>query len=384
MSAQLTTDASALLAERLGSRPDGVWFAPGRVNLIGEHTDYNDGYVLPLALPHGTAAAVAVRDDDRLRLTSAADPETVELRVSDLTPGATGGWAAYVAGTVWALGEGGVDVPGLDVAVVGNVPLGAGLSSSASLECSLALAVNDLTDAARQRTELASVARHAENDYVGMPCGVMDQMASMHGESDHLVFLDTRTLHVEQVPFDLRRSALTLLVIDTRAPHRLTDGAYAQRRAACESACVVLGVDALRDVHDLDAALRVLADEELRRRVRHVVTEDQRVLDVVAHLRSGDDPRSVGPLLTASHASLRDDYEVTVAELDVAVEAALAAGAHGARMTGGGFGGSVIALVDDHDAAKVSSAVSAAFAENGFTAPVTFTARPSAGARRLT
>jgi galactokinase len=384
MSADSLADAAVrLLGQRLGGRPDGVWFAPGRVNLIGEHTDYNDGYVLPLALPQGTAAAVSRRSDSDLRVVSDGQPETVETTLDALSPGVPDGWAAYVAGTLWALRNAGVDVPGLDVAVAGDVPLGAGLSSSASLECVVALAVDELTEAGLGRSRLAQLARHAENDYVGMPCGVLDQMASMHGQVGHLVFLDTRTLQVEHVPFGLSDAGLTLLVTDTRAPHRLVDGEYAQRRSACGRASALLGVDALRDVIDLEAALAALDDDELRRRVRHVVTENQRVLDVVELLRSGANPRAVGELLTASHASMRDDYEITVAEVDVAVEAALAAGAHGARMTGGGFGGSVIALVDDTDVATVERSVSDAFAARRFAAPHTFTAAASAGARRL-
>lgn len=375
--------ATKLLADRLRREPEGVWFAPGRVNLIGEHTDYNDGFVLPLALPHGTAAAVARRDDMRLRLVSASRQAVEQTDPIDLDPGRAEGWTAYVAGTVWAMREIGIDVPGLDVAVVGDVPLGAGLSSSASLECAVALAVNDLTRAGLDRTMLAGVARHAENDYVGMPCGVMDQMASMHGLADHLVFLDTRSLVVEHVPFDLRTSGLVLLVVDTRAPHRLTDGAYAQRRSTCERSAATLGLTALRDVTDLEAALAALPDDVARRRVRHVVTENQRVLAVTQRLSDGSDPRQIGDLLTASHTSLRDDYEVSVPELDLAVDTALGAGAYGARMTGGGFGGSVIALVDSDDVADVQAAVTSAFAAAGFAEPGPFAARPADGARRL-
>lgn len=374
---------TATLADVLGRTPDGVWFAPGRVNLIGEHTDYNDGFVLPMALPHGTAAAVARRDDSRLRMASTSEPGVVEIDLADLAPHQSTGWSAYVAGSVWALREHGVDVGGLDIAVDGDVPLGAGLSSSASLECAVTLAVDDLTGAGLDRTTLAGLARHAENDYVGMPCGVMDQMASMHGLAGHLVFLDTRSLDVEHVPFDLAGAGLALLVIDTRAPHRLVDGAYAQRRATCEQASACLHLAALRDVTDLPAALTALADEQQRRRVRHVVTENQRVLDVVELLSTGADPRRVGPLLTASHVSLRDDYEVSVPELDVAVEAALATGAHGARMTGGGFGGSVIALVEAAAATSVQQSVCDTFARHGFAAPAPFVAQPHDGARRL-
>ncbi len=358
---RLAQDARALLDQRLGSRADGVWFAPGRVNLIGEHTDYNDGFVLPLALERGTAVAVAARSDRVLRVASDLYETTVHAELDELAPGAPSGWAGYVAGVVWAWLRRGTDVPGLDVAVVGDVPLGAGLSSSASLECAAASALDDLTGSDLDRTELALLARQAENEFAGVPCGVMDQMASVHGRLGHLVFLDTRSLAVDHVPFELGEHALSLLVVDTRAPHQLADGAYAERRATCEAAARSLGVVALRDVDDLEAALERLPSDVHRRRVRHVVTENQRVLDVVAMLRDGTDPRRVGPLLTASHASLRDDYEVSVPELDVAVEAAVNAGAYGARMTGGGFGGSVIALVDTTSADAVVQAIRAAY-----------------------
>ena len=383
MSTQVLADrAAALLSHRLGRRPDGVWFAPGRVNLIGEHTDYNDGFVLPMALPHGTAAAVARRSDALVRVVSASHPVTVETRLDELEPGVPSGWAGYVAGPVWAMREAGVDTQGLDVAVVGDVPPGAGLSSSASLECAVVLAVDELTQAGLSRTRMAELARHAENDFVGVPCGVMDQMAAMHGEPGHLVFLDTRTLAVEHVPFDLASAGLTLMVIDTRAPHRLVDGEYAQRRSTCERASAALGLPALRDVTDLASSLAELDDDETRRRVRHVVTENQRVVDTADRLRAGADPRDIGGLLTASHVSMRDDYQITVDEVDVAVDAALEAGAHGARMTGGGFGGSVIALVDDADVASVTTRVSDAFAARGFSPPRIFSAVASPGARR--
>ena len=375
--------ARTLLAERLGSTAQGVWFAPGRVNLIGEHTDYNDGFVLPLALERGTAVAVAIRSEPSLRIASDRHDATVHIDLDDLAPGAPSGWAGYVAGVAWAWRRRGVAVPGLDVAVVGDVPLGAGLSSSASLECAVASALDDLTGTDLDPTDLALLAREAESEFVGVPCGVMDQMASVHGRAGHLVFLDTRSLAVDHVPFDLDPRGLSLLVVDTRAPHRLADGAYAERRGTCEAAARLLGVTALRDVDDLDAALSRLRSDVERRRVRHVVTENQRVRDVVAMLREETDPRLVGPLLTASHLSLRDDYEVTVPELDVAVEAALEAGAHGARMTGGGFGGSVIALVDTGSVDDVVHAVRAAFDARGFTSPRAFVVSPAAGAHRL-
>jgi galactokinase len=383
MSPALRTAVPDAFTTGLGAPPAGVWFAPGRVNVIGEHTDYNDGFVLPMALPYGTVVAGSRRDDRVLRLRSLRRPAPVEVGLDGLAPGAVSGWAAYVAGVAWAVEQAGHRLAGADLVLDGDVPLGAGLSSSASLECAVGIALADLAGLPLGRTELALLAQRAENDFVGMPCGVMDQMASMHGSADHLVFLDTRSLVVEAVRLDLAGAGLRLLVVDTRAPHRLVDSAYAQRRASCEQAARLLGVRALRDVDDLGAALAALPDETLRRRVRHVVSEDERVLAVVATLRDGEDPRGVGGYLTASHVSLRDDYEVTVPELDVAVQAALAAGAYGARMTGGGFGGCVVALVDADHALQVEAAVTAAFAERGFTAPAAFEAVPSAGAHRL-
>jgi galactokinase len=368
-----------------GGEPDGCWWAPGRVNLVGEHTDYNDGFVLPLALAHGMAAAARRRPDGVLRVHSVQKGVTEELAIADIRPGGVAGWVAYVAGVAWALRQRGLDVPGLDLAVDGDVPVGAGLSSSAALECAVAVAWNDLGGFGLDRTALAAAARSAENDVVGAPTGVMDQMASLHGRADHLVFLDTRSLEVEHVPFDLARHGLALLVIDSRAPHALVDGEYAERHAACARGAEVLGVPALRDVtlDELDDALARLDDDVLRRVVRHVVTEDARVLEVVRLLRSGADPREIGPLLSASHASMRDDFEITVPQVDTAVEAALAAGAYGARMTGGGFGGCVLALVDVGGVRSTSEAVVRAYAEAGFDPPVSFVAVACDGARRL-
>lgn len=371
--------------EVFGQEPDGRWWAPGRLNLIGEHTDYNDGFVLPLALHLGVTATAAVRDDPVLRVHSAQEQASVELPIADIAPGRVEGWSAYVAGVAWALREQGHPLPGLDVLVDGTVPVGAGLSSSAALECAVALAWNDLASLGLSRTELAEAARRAENDVVGAPTGVMDQMASLHGREGHLVFLDTRSMTIEQVPFDLDSFGLALLVIDSRAPHALVDGEYAERHRSCAQAAELLGVPALRDVgaDDLQDALARLDDDLLRRRVRHVVTENDRVLQVVAALQDGADPRTTGPVLTASHASMRDDFEITVPQVDTAVTAALAAGAHGARMTGGGFGGCVLALVDDDAVESVGTAVGEAYAEAGFDPPSLFVAAPSAGAHRM-
>ncbi|MCA0330973.1 MAG: galactokinase [Actinobacteria bacterium] len=370
-------------ADVFGREPELGWRSPGRVNLIGEHTDYNDGFVLPLALEREVRVLAAPRGDGLLRLASAQTPgPPVEVVLDGLAPGAVEGWAAYVAGTAWALQGHGVDLVGADVLVDGDVPRGAGLSSSAALECASAGALLALAGAELPLVEVALLAQRAENDFVGMPCGVMDQFASTHGRAGALLLLDTRSLEARTIPFDLAAEGLRLVVIDTRAPHRLVDGEYAARRASCEQAAVLLGVPALRDVDDLGSAMSRLDDDVLQRRVRHVVTENARVLDVVALLESGD-VRAIGPLLTASHESLRDDYEVSCPELDVAVEAALSAGAHGARMTGGGFGGSAIALVEASGVDALRRDVAAAFASAGFTEPAFLEAVPADGYRRL-
>ncbi|MDP9221370.1 MAG: galactokinase [Actinomycetota bacterium] len=369
-----------------GRPASGVWAAPGRVNLIGEHTDYNDGFVLPLAMQRQVfvAAAPAAGPRSTVRSMQRAG-DVVAFDAGTVEPGGVAGWAAYVAGVFWALRTAGHDLLALDLLIDGDVPLGAGLSSSAALECAVAVMLADLIQLRAGPTDLAQQARRAENLFVGAPTGGMDQMAAMHGREGQLVFLDTRSLAVEHVPFDLPGRGLALLVLDTGAPHALVDSEYAQRRSTCEEAARSLGVPALRDVtlDDLDDALARLPDPVTRRRVRHVVTENARVLDTVAILRSGGDPREIGPLMTASHASLRDDFEVTVATLDVAAHAALDAGAYGARMTGGGFGGSVIALVEAARTDDVARTVTEEMGGAGFGRPQWFVALPSEGARRV-
>ncbi len=376
-----------------GTDPEGVWSAPGRVNLIGEHTDYNDGLVLPIALPQRTYAACSPGVDGLLRAHSAQNGETVEVRLDEVGPGTPAGWTAYVAGVMWALACDGHHVGGLDVAIDSEVPVGGGLSSSAALECSVGAAVSDLgglgllgDEAGRAR--LAAACVRAENEVAGAPTGGMDQSAALLCREGHALLLDCRSGSTEQVPLDLDGQdgeGFVVLVTDTRAEHALNDGQYAQRRTACERAATELGLDALRDVdpQDLDAALDRLSDDELRRRARHVVTEIQRVREVVGRLRSGD-LRAVGRLFDASHTSLRDDYEVSCAELDVSVEAARSAGALGARMTGGGFGGSSIALVPSGAVADAERAVRVAFAARGWPEPECFAIRPGAAAHRDT
>ncbi len=363
-----------------GNPPDGIWRAPGRVNLIGEHTDYNDGLVLPIALPQQVTVAASARDDGLLRLRSMQDYAVVTVVLDELAPRSVTGWAAYPAGAAWALREAGHQVGGADLLVDSDLPTGAGLSSSAALLCATATALLDLAGIAVEPSRVARIAQHAENSYVGAPVGLMDQTASMCCTAGHALFFDVRAGSLAQVPFDPEAEGLSLLVVDVRAPHRLVDSEYADRRRSCEEAAAKLGVRALRDVSDLDAALAALDDEVMRRRVRHVVTEIGRVTDTVELLRAGR-LRDVGPLFTASHVSMRDDFEITVPELDVAVDATLAAGALGARMTGGGFGGCIIALVEDPD--QVYAAIEKAFAAQSFSAPARIPATPSPGASRL-
>ncbi len=391
--ATTTTDAAAaaLFTELTGRTPEGIWSAPGRVNLIGEHTDYNDGFVLPFAIPHRTVAAVGVRDDGRIRVASTFSDEPVEVALDDLedvfpTPAGTSPrvpeWAAYPLGVAWALRQAGATGPGLDIAIASDVPVGAGLSSSAAIEGATASALNDLWSAGLDRTALARIGRRAENEAVGAPTGIMDQMASMLGEPDSAIFLDCRSLEAVLVPVGIAEAGLAILVMDTAVTHAHSTGGYGERRASCEKGAAIMGVPSLRDVSvaDLEKAEEVMDDVTFRR-VRHVVTENQRVLDTVRVLRE-DGARAIGDLLVASHASMRDDFEISTPELDTAVETALAAGALGARMTGGGFGGAAIALIEQDAVQTVSDAVTAAFAASGYSAPVVFTVTPAAGAHR--
>ncbi|MFE5671247.1 galactokinase [Agromyces sp. NPDC056523] len=372
-------------AERYGRRPAGVWSAPGRVNLIGEHTDYNDGFVFPFAIDRRTTVALGDRDDRLVRVSSTFSPETVEAHLDTLTPDAVSGWAAYPLGVVWALGEFGADlehVRGVDLHIESDVPVGAGLSSSAAIECAVALALDEHWGLGMDRPTLAKVGRLAENRAVGAPTGIMDQSASLLGEADSGVFLDCRSLDADVIPLGFAEAGLSLLVIDTRVSHTHATGGYAARRASCEAGARILGVESLRDVRveDLDRA-RELLDDETFRRVRHVVTEDQRVLDTVRTLRE-QGPGAIGLLLDASHVSMRDDFEISVPELDLAVETAQAGGAVGARMTGGGFGGAAIALVGDALVPELRRRVEAAFAERGYREPAIFTVHAAQGARR--
>jgi galactokinase len=381
---RVSNDANALVEDfraRIGRKPTGVWAAPGRVNLIGEHTDYNDGYVMPFALPHRALIAAAPRQDGTWSVTSLNNDSTKIFQPADLEPGMSG-WQAYVAGVVWSLREAGHQVGGTDLVLTSDVPEGAGLSSSAALECAVLTALADLNDLDIAGLERAKLARRAENVFVGAPTGLMDQAAATLCTAGHALFFDCRTDDAEQVRVDTSSAGLEILVLDTRTPHALVDSEYASRRASCEEAARLLGVPALRDIIDLAAAVDRLPDPVMRRRVRHVVTENSRVLEAVKILRTGRIV-DLAPLLDASHESMRDDFEITVPQVDLAVETARTSGALGARMTGGGFGGCIIALVPAGEAERIGDEITQSFATAGYGPPAHFTAVPSTGAQRV-
>jgi len=364
-----------------------TWRSPGRVNLIGEHTDYNEGFCLPLAIAQGCNATVSVLDEPVLEVSSTQRDRHVEVSWNELRPGAladTDAWAGYALGVPWSLVQRGFTLPGLSIALDSDVPPGAGLSSSAALACSVAGAINDVTELGLERAELVSISRQAENDFVGAPTGGLDQLVSVFGQADAVLLCDMRSLTVEPLAFDLNAAGLSLLVTDSRTPHQLSDGGYAERRAACQEAARVLGVAALRELslEDLDDALSRLSSPVLRRRVRHVITENDRTVACAELLRTGQ-LSAVGPLLTASHVSLRDDYEVSVPPIDLAVEVMLAFGACGARITGGGFGGCAIGLIDPGQARAAALSIKSAYSGRGYEPPRSFQAIPSAGLHRI-
>ena len=364
----------------------GAWFAPGRANLMGEHTDYNEGFVLPFALAQGVTATASARDDGLLVLRSKQVPaDLVTVSLDALAPGAVTGWAAYPAGVAWSLRTAGHAVRGASIDVDSDLPVGAGVSSSAALECSVALALCSLSGIAEPRPRLAMIAKRAENEFVGAPTGIIDQSAALLCAQGHAMLLDCGTLETTQVPFRPAASGVTALVIDTRVTHALVAGEYAARRAECEEAARLLGVPALGLVTD-PAAVDGLADPLLRRRARHVVTDSIRAQAIAAALRDGPAPDIypfIGKLLTEGHASLRDDFEVSWPQADTAVGVAVAAGAYGAKMIGGGFGGSVLALMPAERAPQVRADLVGAFAGRGWAPPVFLEAIPAPAARRL-
>ena len=360
-----------------GHLPEITSEAPGRVNLIGEHIDYSEGFVLPFAIANRTHAAISRSSDGLVRVASRQRRNQIfSISITDVRPGSNGDWEKYILGVIWSLGA----TEGLNILVDGDVPAGAGLSSSAALECAVAVGLNTLLHLGLDDKELARATQRAENDYVGVPCGIMDQSIALMGRAGSALLLDCRDLSTESIPFNVAEAGLELLIIDTRAHHALVDGGYAERRASCESAAAKLGVTSMRNLtmdQLLEGRKKITETEFIR--ARHAVSEISRVLSTVDSLKSADFIQ-VGKYINQSHISLRDDYAVSCPELDVAVEASLSAGALGSRMVGGGFGGSAIALVRVEDVEKVRNAVADAFSKRGFKAPRFFTSLPSAGA----
>ena len=372
----MTTLESAF-QELFGRKAEVLAEAPGRVNLIGEHIDYSEGFVLPFAIADRTYAAIARNIDGLVRIASQQRKNRIfTIDISDVKPGSAGDWEKYVLGVIWTL-----DIStGVDILVDGHVPSGAGLSSSAALECSVAVGLNTLFSLGKSLEDLARATQKAENDYVGMPCGIMDQSVSLMGREGSALLLDCRDLSTESVPFDVASQGLELLIIDTQAHHALVDGGYAERRASCESVAAKFTIPSMRNLSMvvLDSRKSEITEVEYLR-ARHAVTEIARVKDAVAALKASDFT-TLGRLINESHISLRDDYTVSCPELDVAVDASLAAGALGSRMVGGGFGGSAIALIKADQIESVKEAIKRSYAEHGFKAPRFFTSLPSAGA----
>ena len=371
-------DISQEFTRLFGSAPNVIAQAPGRVNLIGEHIDYSEGFVLPFAIDSVTTAAISKRSDNQVRVTSAQQSDTViTTDLSRIAEKSGEGWVRYVLGVIWALEIN----HGVDIYIDGKVPLGAGLSSSAALECSVAIALNHLFQLRKDSKELALITQRAENEYVGVPCGIMDQSVSLMAKEGFALLLDCRDLSTRHIPVDFAGAGLRLLIVDTRAHHALIDGGYAERRASCETVAQKFGLRSMRelDFKVLKEAKSSLTSVEFQR-ARHAVTEIARVLKAVGALEARNF-KELGELLTQSHVSLRDDYTVSCPELDLVVDTALSHGALGARMVGGGFGGSAIALIRDEDAGRVSQAIEQAFAQKGFAAPRFFSSLPSEGAK---
>ena len=380
----MVAEVAARFQTAYGRDPDSVVSAPGRVNLMGEHTDYNGGLCLPIAIPHSTWVAVGSRSDDVLAIASTSQQGTFRAAIGDLRPGSMKGWTAYAAGVPWAAREAGIPVHGMDLMVHGSVPLGAGLSSSASLECAIALAGCEvaglaLDDALRQR--LVEVCSRAEREMAGAPTGGMDQTASLLARAGHALLLDCRDGSVEHVPWDPSLQGVELVVVDTRAAHSLSDGAYGSRREECQQAAAQLGAALLRDVTALSLSKASLPPTT-RRRARHVLSEIDRVTEAVAAIRAGDLP-ALGEVFDRSHASLRDDFEVSCAELDMVCDTARRAGALGARMTGGGFGGSAIALAPRDRVDEIRAEIADAFSAQGWRRPGFLRAEASERAHKV-
>jgi galactokinase len=376
----------ASFREAARDEPEVVAFAPGRVNLIGEHTDYNDGFVLPAAVDRGVAVAARRVAGDTFTLHAADLGESCTFSAHTLARDPAHAWADYFKGVVWALAQRGLDLPACAAVITGDLPQGAGLSSSAAYEVATTLLLSTLGGFGLSPLEIAQLARAAENGFVGVACGIMDQMASVFGEPGRALFLDCRSLAHEPVALP---AGLEIVVVNSGVRHSLASSAYNERRAACEEGVRSLaaarpGVRALRDVSpDDEAQLFARLPPVVRRRCRHVVSENARVGDAVAALRAGDTAR-LATVMAASHASLRDDYEVSCPELDLLVELAQPLpGCHGARLTGAGFGGCTVNLVETAAVASFSEAVAAGYRSRTGQAPELYVFAPSAGARVL-
>lgn len=356
------------------------WFAPGRINLVGEHLDYNGGPVLPIAIERGVRVKARARTDSTVCVWTTLNHDQGTFDVS-VARGEVDGWLAYVAGVFWALAEVGHRVPGFDLVIEADVPAGAGLASSAALECAIASAVNEMAALGLTGTEVATIANRAEVEFVAVPCGPMDQLVSVGATAGHAQFIECAPERSKHVPADWHAAGLSLVLIDTGGRRSLNDGRYATRRDECAEAAKSLGLTELAKAGP-DAVLR-LDDGILKARARHVITETARTRGAVKAMATGA-WQQFGAILTASHESLRDDFDVSCLELDLAVETAMGAGALGARMTGAGFAGCAIALVPAEGVEAVNEQLAAAFTDAQRPLPHSFVARPSAGCHEIT